>query len=102
MFRSVRFYRLNSPWPETEQQLSEQLSSAAFRPCGSYSERSSGWEPPTGDQNSLLSRRVEGADLVRLRSQTRLLPAAAIDEALEERLDEYRERMQQEPGRREK
>lgn len=102
MFRSVRFYRLNSPWPESEQQLSEQLSTAAFRPCGSYSERSSGWEPPTGDQDGMLSRRVDGADLMRLRSQTRLLPAAAIDEALEERLDEYRERMQQEPGRREK
>jgi recombination associated protein RdgC len=102
MFRSVRFYRLNSSWPESEQQLSEQLSTAAFKPCGAYSERSSGWEPPAGDQSGGLARRVEGADLVRLRSQTRLLPAAAIDEALEERLEEYRERMQQEPGRREK
>jgi recombination associated protein RdgC len=39
---------------------------------------------------------------LRLRTQTRLLPTAAINEALEERLEAYRERMQEEPGRREK
>jgi recombination associated protein RdgC len=102
MFRNVRFYRLNSSWPDSEQQLAEQLVAAAFRPCGAYAERSTGWEPPTGDPDGLLCRRVEGADLMRLRSQTRLLPAAAIDDALETRLDEYRSRAQQEPSRREK
>src|SRR5690606_32310525 len=40
------------------------------------------------------------SDLLRLRTQTRLLPAAALNEALEVRLAEYRERMQQEPPRR--
>jgi recombination associated protein RdgC len=40
--------------------------------------------------------------MLRLRTQLRVLPAAAIDEALVARLDEYRERMRQEPGRRAK
>src|SRR5690606_40407669 len=40
------------------------------------------------------------SDLLRLRTQTRLLPAAALNEALEVRIAEYRERMQQEPPRR--
>ncbi len=102
MFRSVRFYRLNSSWPDVEQALSEGLASVAFQRCGPYAERSSGWEPPTGDPDGLLARRVENADLLRLRTQTRLLPKAAIDEALEERLATYRERTQEEPGRREK
>jgi recombination associated protein RdgC len=102
MFRAVRFYRLNNPWPYSEQALSDQLAQAAFRPCSAYSERSSGWEAPTGDPEGALSRRVDGADLLRLRSQTRLLPTAAINEALEDRLDQYRERMQEEPSRREK
>ncbi|MBN1240715.1 MAG: recombination-associated protein RdgC [Gammaproteobacteria bacterium] len=102
MFRNVRFYRLNSAWPDTEQQLAEQLAAAAFRPCGAYTERSTGWESPTGDPDSPLCRRVDGADLVRLRSQTRLLPAAAIEDALETRVEEYRERTQEEPSRREK
>ncbi|HEX2138419.1 MAG TPA: recombination-associated protein RdgC, partial [Woeseiaceae bacterium] len=102
MFRNVRFFRLNTAWPESEQALSEQLSSSAFTPCGPYSERSAGWEPPTGDPDGLLARRVHGADLLRLRTQTRLLPAAAIDDALETRVEEWRERMQMEPSRREK
>jgi recombination associated protein RdgC len=102
MFRSVRFYSLVSPWPESEQELSEKLFNAAFKPCGPYVERSSGFEPPVGERLGLLARRVGGADLLRLRSQVRVLPAAALNEALEVRLDEYRARMQEEPGRRTK
>ena len=102
MFRSVRFYSVSSPWPDSEQTLSEKLAAAAFKPCGSYTERSSGFEPPTGTDGSLLARRVAGADLLRLRNQTRVLPMAAVKEALEVRLAEYRQRMQEEPGARTK
>jgi recombination associated protein RdgC len=102
MFRSVRFYSVSSPWPGSEQALSEKLAAAAFKPCGSYTERSSGFEPPTGADDAPLARRVAGVDLLRLRNQTRVLPTAAVNEALEVRLAEYRERMQEEPGRRTK
>jgi len=102
MFRSVRFYSVSSPWPDSEQALSEKLAAAAFKPCGSYTERSSGFEAPTGTGDGRLARRVAGADLIRLRNQMRVLPMAAVNEALEVRLAEYRERMQEEPGRRTK
>ena len=48
VFRSVRFYSVSSPWPDSEAALSEKLAAAAFKPCGSYTERSSGFEPPAG------------------------------------------------------
>ena len=102
MFRSVRFYSVSSPWPDSEQTLSERLAAAVFKPCGSYTERSSGFEPPAGSDLGPLARRVAGADLIRLRNQVRVLPMAAVNEALEVRLAEYRERMQEEPGRRTK
>jgi recombination associated protein RdgC len=102
MLRSVRFYSVATPWPASEQELSEKLARAAFKPCGPYVERSSGFEPPARAQTGLLARRVGGADLLRLRSQVRVLPAGALNEALELRLDEYRARMQEEPGRRTK
>src|SRR5690606_40963777 len=102
MFRSVRLYKLSSDWPDSEEALSGRLALTAFQPCGAYAERSAGWEPPAADASPLLVRRVAGADLLRLRSQSRLLPAAAIDDALEARLEEYRARMQEEPSRREK
>ena len=101
MFRSVRFYSVASPWLESEQDLSAKLAGAAFKPCGPYTERSTGFEAPIADELG-LARRVGGADLLRLRSQVRLLPAAAVNEALEVRVAEYRARMQLDPGRRTK
>src|SRR5690606_1425636 len=77
------------------------LGLTVFHPCGAYAEQSSGWEPPIGDAESPLARRVAGADFLRLRSQSRLLPAAAVEDALETRLDEYRNRTQEEPSKRE-
>lgn len=102
MFRNLRLYRLHSAWPDAEEALSECLEQAAFEPCGSFTERSSGWEPPAGEDSDGLCRRVGGADLMRLRSQTRLLPAAAVNEALEERVAEFRKRTERDPSRKEK
>ncbi len=99
MFRNLRFYRVTSPWPESEEQLSELLSKNAFSPCGSFAERSAGWESPVNDENGPLCRRLNGADLFQLRTQSRVLPVAAINEALEERLVEFRTRMDMEPTR---
>ena len=48
MFRSVRFYSVSSPWPESEQAVSEKLAAAAFKPCGTYNQRSTRLEPPKG------------------------------------------------------
>lgn len=100
MLRSVRFYSVAGAWPESEQELSEKLLAAAFKPCGPLTEKSSGFEAPLPEAPSLLARRVGGADLMRLRTQARVLPAAAVNEALEQRLAEYRARTQEEPSRR--
>ncbi|HEX7062290.1 MAG TPA: recombination-associated protein RdgC [Woeseiaceae bacterium] len=102
MFRNVRLFRLNGPWPDSEHALSARLAEVAFEPCGAFAEKSTGFEPPTGDPEGSLARRVEGADLLRLRSQVRLLPAAAIEDALEARIAEFRQRMGTDPGRRER
>jgi recombination associated protein RdgC len=100
MLRSVRFYSIATPWPASEEELSEKLFNAAFKPCGPLTAQSAGWEPPAGEQHGLLTRRVAGADLLRLRTQARLLPAAAVNEALEARIAEFRARTQEEPTRR--
>ena len=99
MFRNLRFYRVTSPWPESEEALSEILSGNAFSPCGSFSEKSAGWEALGNNEDDPLCRRLNGADLLQLRTQSRVLPAAAIKEALEERVVEFTSRMEQEPTR---
>jgi recombination associated protein RdgC len=102
MFRNVRLYRFKGDWPDSEAAVSSELSKTRFKSCGPLTERSSGWVAINPGAGELLARRLNGADLLKLRSQSRLLPASAINEALEDRLDEYRARMQEEPGRREK
>jgi len=99
MFRTFRLYRLASPWPDSEEELSQSLAEQSFVPCGSYVEKSAGWEQPAENATGLFSRRLAGADLLQLRTQTRLLPAAAVREALEGRVAEYRQRMSQDPPR---
>ena len=80
MFRNLRIYRVTSPWPDSEEALSEILANNAFTPCGSFAERSGGWEAPTGNDDDPLCRRLHGADLLQLRTQSRVLPVAAINE----------------------
>lgn len=92
MFRNVRFYRIEGTWPDSEDALSEALAAASFEPCGPFTERSSGFEPVAPDASDALARRVNGADLLRLRSQSRVLPHAVVNEELELRVDEFRER----------
>ena len=101
-FRNVRLYRIFSQWPSSEEALSGVLENAAFKPCGAYSERSGGFEPPVNGAGDLLARRVSGADLLQLRIQTRVLPPAAVQEALAVRIDAFKQRTQTEPNRSEK
>ena len=98
-FRNVRMYRIHSQWPGTEEALSEVLENAAFKPCGAFSERSGGFEPPVTGAGDLLARRVSGADLLQLRIQTRVLPPAAVQEALAVRIESFKQRTHTEPNR---
>jgi len=102
MFRNVRYYRMDSDWPESEKALSKELEKAGFEKCGPLTERSSGWVPVDPDTGNSLARRLNGADLLRLRSQSRVLPPAVINEELEVRIEEFRNRMQEAPSPRQK
>jgi recombination associated protein RdgC len=98
MFRNLRFYRISESWPKTEQDLSERLSERAFVPCSAYSERSAGWEAPVETEQAALCRRIEDADLLQLRTQSRVLPPAVVREALTERVAEFRKRTGEAPN----
>ena len=97
-FRYCRFYRVFGDWPATEEVLSAKLAAQVFEPCGALGEKSSGFEVPTEDTEA-FSRRVSGADLLKVRLQTRILPPAAVREALADRIDAYKARTRTEPSR---
>jgi len=100
-FRNMRLYRVMTPWPESEAELSDLLNQAAFKPCGPYAERSAGFEAPVAESADLFGRRLMGNDRLQLRVQTRILPAGAVQEALVERVDGFKTRMGAAPNRRE-
>ena len=102
MFKSLRFYRIHGDWPDSETALADRLEAMAFKPCGTFTEQSMGFEPPVEDEAGLLARRVAGADLLQLRVQTKVLPSAAVKEALDDRIVEYRQRTHTMPNRKEK
>ena len=101
-FRNLKIYRIHSQWPKTEEELSEVLSEAEFKPCGAFSERSGGFEAPVENAGDRLCRKVSGADLLQMRVQTRLLPPAAVQEALAGRVEAFKQRMNSEPNRAER
>ena len=101
-FRNLRVYRIQSEWPESEEALSDLLAAAEFKPCGAFAERSGGFETPVNNSGDLMCRRLAGNDLIQLRVQSRVLPAAVVKEALAERVEEFKQRMHSEPNRAEK
>ena len=102
MFRSFRFFRIHSDWPQDEPALHAALADAEFKPCAPYSEKSIGFEPPLEGVPDLLCRRLSGADLLQLRWQSRVLPTAAVKEALAERIADFERRTTRSPSRQEK
>jgi recombination associated protein RdgC len=102
MFKSLRFYRIHSDWPGSEEALSKRLDEASFKPCPTFSESSLGFEAPVEGAGDLLCRRLAGADLLQLRLQSRVLPTAVVNEALIERVAEFNSRAQRDPSRKER
>ncbi|MCR9260740.1 MAG: recombination-associated protein RdgC [Pseudomonadaceae bacterium] len=98
--KSFRFYQLMSEWAMSEAALDEFLQNQPFKPCSAFSMESWGFVPILAD--GLLCRRLSGADFMKIRVQRRVMPAAAVAEALGERIEAFNSRMGRLPSRKEK
>lgn len=104
LFRSARLYRLPDGFEHKHDAdaLAVAISPQAFRPCPPMTEEVRGWVSPYGpDRTQLVATAAMGAGLLRMRHQFRVLPSAAVDEVLAERVVEFQERMGRTPRRRE-
>ena len=88
MFKNARFLRLDTPFDLTAAELEERLARRRFRPCGPIETATLGWTSPLGEETSALVQAVSGCFLICARKQERLLPSAAVAEALDERVSE--------------
>ena len=96
MFKSASFFRiaLDFVLPPLEA-LEEALQSARFLPCGATQAESSGWVPPRGNKSAVLAEPVGASVILRLCVERRPLPASAVKDAVNERIEKYK----QETGR---
>lgn len=88
MFKNARLYRLDTPFPLDATELEERLGGRRFRPCGPVETATLGWAAPLGEDTAALVHAVSGCFLMCARKQERLLPSAAVAEALDERVGE--------------
>ncbi|GAB3381381.1 recombination-associated protein RdgC [Spongiibacter taiwanensis] len=101
-FKNLLIYRFTRPFEMTPEQIQEKLVAREFAPCGSQELFSLGWVRPLGQQGSELVHVTNGCVMVCAQRQEKVLPAAVVKEALEEKVQMLREDEDRNPGRKER
>lgn len=91
-FKNLCPYRLLEPFKLSLEELEDKLEASAFTPCGSVDMQTRGWVPPIGKDSTQFVHVSNGAYLICLREESKILPASVIREALDERIAEREER----------
>jgi len=90
-FKNLQVYRFTKDFELDAETLGQQLDEQAFVACGSQDLNRSGWVPPLGRHGSEYVHATNGNLMVCLKRQDKILPAAVINEALEEKALEIEE-----------
>lgn len=101
-FKNLCLFQLTQSLDLTAEQLSQKLTEAPFKPCGSQELKRSGWVPPVGDGASDYVQAQQGYLMFCARRQEKLLPSAVVKEQLEERLAQIRNDEGRPVGRKER
>ena len=101
-FKNIQVYRFSKPFPFSDQELDEKLSEQPFVPCGSQDVSSIGWVPPLGNPDGLFVHSANGYILMTAKRQDKVLPAAVINEVVQEKVEELQEQEGRKVGRKER
>lgn len=101
-FKNLRVYRLTKAFDYSPEALSEALAEKEFQPCGKQDVQQYGWVPPLGRHGSSLTHATNGYIMVCAKKQEKILPAAVINEHLEEKVAEIQNSEQRSVSRAEK
>jgi len=86
-FRNLHLYRLTKPFELSPEELDEKLAEKRFEPCGRQAEESVGWISPIHRSRDYLVHAASGCTLICMRREQKVIPASAVKEALEERVN---------------
>jgi recombination associated protein RdgC len=88
MFKNALVYRIDQWEPPTQTDIEQRLHGARFTPCGASQPQAAGWVAPRGVKHGALLESVGGQLVLTLCSETKPVPASAVKELLEARLDQ--------------
>ncbi len=88
-FKNLRVYRLTNQMDLSPEALEQSLGANAFAPCSNLEYSRYGWVPPLGMGGQMLTHTVGPYTMICARKQEKILPAAAINEIVEEKAQTY-------------
>ena len=91
-FKNLAVYRFNEPFTLSAEEFEGKLEQKRFRPCGAHDEFSFGWASPLSKAEEQLVHAANGFYMVALKKEEKVIPAAVINEMLQEKIDEIEER----------
>ncbi|MBL8259356.1 MAG: recombination-associated protein RdgC [Candidatus Competibacteraceae bacterium] len=100
-FKNLTLFKFIEPFALSDG-LAARLERFAFQPCLSHQPSVAGWVPPLGRKAVDLLHGVAGKALVCLRTEEKLLPASALNQAVAERVALVEDQRQHPVRRREK
>lgn len=101
-FKNLRLYRLTEQWTHTADELNTALAAHSFNPCGSLDIVRYGWVSPLGRHGSEFIHATNGYIMICAKKQEKILPAAVVNEQLEEKAIAISEAESRNVGRKEK
>lgn len=92
MFKNAIFFRINADWElPSAVAINEALSLSVFESCGATQRESAGWVEPRGEKHGPLVEAVNGQWIFKLMVESKILPASAVKDKLEERVAKLKE-----------
>ncbi|MEM9057915.1 MAG: recombination-associated protein RdgC [Pseudomonadota bacterium] len=88
-FKNLRIYRLTGAVDLSVERLEAELAHHAFQPCGKTEFSRFGWVPPLGKHGTMLTHAVGKFTMLCARRQEKILPAAAVNEMVEEKVEAF-------------
>ncbi len=101
-FKNIHFYKFEDDFKLTSQQLHEQLARHRARDCGQMEMACQGWEKPLGRNGHLLVHEAEGAMMICLRREEKVLPASLVNEMVADEAFKIEQETGRIAGRKEK
>lgn len=88
-FKNLRIYRFTQDIDLSADTLQEALAEQAFKPCTSMDFSRIGWVSPLGRDSEMLVHAVAGFSMLCARKQEKILPPAAVNELVEEKMADF-------------